>query len=445
MAQPDDPRFLDQWNLYDPTSAGQDVTPDINAPTAWDVTTGTSDTIIAILDSGVDLDHPDLASKIWVNDDETPANGVDDDGNGKVDDVNGWDFVDNDNQPQDESGWGTLMAGIAGAATNNGVGVASIAWNSPVMPVRILTRDELGQARARMDDIVAGIRYAVDNGARIIHIGLYAESLTPDQRATLEAAINAAHDEGVLIVAPVGEHGLADNPTIYPAAFQAVMGVTATDQKKERLSAAGHGSFVDVAAPGVNLLSTLPDNRYEFQFGGTQLAAAHVSGTAALIWAVNPTLTADEVRELIRENADDLGALGYDELYGFGLLNASLAVSATPHLLQINPRELHFEVDEFGVITPPTQKVVNANTSGLTWQAQTQARWLVIEGLAETTPSSVTVSVDPTKIPNCGQYAGTITIQSNQPNQVDGEQSVDVTLEFAQATCATTHLPLLKR
>ncbi|MFQ5857157.1 MAG: S8 family serine peptidase [Anaerolineae bacterium] len=447
LAQPNDPLFTDQWNLYDAGAVGRAVTPDIRAVNAWGVTTGTAETVIAILDSGVDLDHPDLASKIWVNQDEIPDNGVDDDNNGKVDDINGWDFVQNDKRPQDEDGWGTFMAGIAGAATNNGIGVAGIAWNAPIMPVRVLTRDDTGQATARMDDIVEGIRYAVDNRARIIHLGFYIEArfLTSGQLATLEAAVNEAHNAGALLVAPVGDHGLAGNPIVYPAALPAVMGVTATDRSNQRLAAAGHGPFVEISAPGVNLPGPLLDGRYDHVAGGTEVAAPHAAGTAALIWAVNPSLTPDQVRDFLRDTADDLGTVGYDEFYGFGLLNAALALQTTPHILHIAPHELRFLVDEFGVINPPTQKIVNPNTSGLTWQARTQARWLVIEGLTEKTPSSVTLSVDLSTIPNCGRYIGTITVESNQRNRVDGEQTVGVTLSFAKATCEKAYLPLLNR
>jgi subtilisin family serine protease len=447
MAEPDDPLFTDQWNLFDSGATNQATASDINATLAWDVTTGTRDTIIAILDSGVDMDHPDLISKIWVNQDEIPGNDEDDDNNGKVDDVNGWDFANQDDWPQDDTGWGTFMAGIAGAATDNGIGIAGIAWNNPIMPVRVLTRNSVGQATARIDDIVNGIRYAVDNGARVIHLGFFIEEpfLTPDQKTRLEATVNEAHNAGALLVAPVGDRGLAGNPTVYPAALSAVIGVTATDRSRERLSAAGHGWFIELAAPGVNLLGPLPDGRYEPGGTGTEFAAAHVSGVAALIWAVNPSLTPDQVRDIMRDTADDLGTVGYDEFYGFGLLNAALALQTTPHDLRISPHELHFQVDEFGVISPPTQAIINPNTSGLTWQARTNAKWLIIEGLTGKTPSSLTVSVDTSTIPNCDRYTSQILVESNQQNVGNGTQTVEVTLEFAQARCDQVLLPLIKR
>lgn len=443
LAQPNDPFFADQWNLYDPGTHSQAITPDINAPAAWDVTTGTSEMITAILDSGIDLEHPDLTSKIWVNQDEIADNDVDDDNNGKVDDINGWDFVENDNRPQDEAGWGTFMAGLIGAATNNDTGIAGIAWNTPIMPVRVLTRDDVGQATARLEDIVDGVRYAADNGARIIHLGFYIEdrNLTDEQLATLETAINEARDAEVLLIAPVGDHGLDGNPTVYPAALPAVIGVTATDHNTARLAAAGHGTFVEISAPGVNLVGPLLDGRYGQGATGTEFAAPHVAGTAALIWAVNPSLTPAQVRDLMHNTADDLGAPGYDEFYGFGLLNTALALQVTPHLLQISPHELHFQIDELGVITPPTHTIVNLYTGGLTWRASKQARWLEIEGLTETTPSSVTVSVDLSTIPNCGRYTSEIIVESNQQNAVDGEQTVQVTLEFTSKTCHRVYLP----
>lgn len=446
LALVNDPDFSKQWNLHDPTVLDASVTPDIQALAAWDVTTGTSDTIVAVLDTGVDLDHPDLTSKIWTNPGEIPSNGRDDDGNGKVDDVNGWDFVDADNRPDDPTGWGTFMAGIAGAASNNEIGVASVAWNAPILPVRILTRDELGIATASVENIVNGISYAVNNGARIIHLGFYIEAdrLGPGPRALLEEAINAAAGQGAVLIAPVGDLGLSNNPMVYPATFDAVLGVTATDRSMERLSTTGHGLYVDIAAPGVQLYGPVVDGQYDFA-GGTEFAAAHVAGTAALIWAVNPSLSPRQVRDFIRQSADDLGPVGLDEFYGFGLLNTALALQLTPHLLQISPHDLHFHVDEFGSAQPRAQDITNFYTGGLTWRASTQARWLEIEGLTETTPSTVTVSLNLSTIPHCGQYTGQIIAESNQTNRVDGQQVVDVTLEFAKTRCDRVYLSLVTR
>jgi hypothetical protein len=315
------------------------------------------------------------------------------------------------------------------------------------MPVRILTRNELGQATARMSDIVAGIRYAIANGARIIQLGFYVEEnlLTTEQRDLLTTAVNEAYQAGALLVAPVGDRGLSGNPSVYPAALPNVIGVTATDRAKKRLEAAGYGTFVEIAAPGVDLLGPLPEGRYVQGGTGTEFAASHVAGLAALIWAVNPRLTPDQVRDFIRETADDLGSVGYDEYYGFGLLNAALALQMTPHLLQISPHTLHFRVNETGVITPPTQEITNPYTSGLTWQARANARWLVMEGLTDATPSSLTVSIDPSTIPNCGRHVGEIIVEGNQQNVTNGNQTVQVTLEFARAACHKTHLSLLTR
>jgi len=445
--QPDDPLFSQQWNLFTPDAADQGPTPDIQAPLAWDITTGIPNTIIAVLDTGVDLDHPDLGGKIWVNADEIPDNGIDDDGNGYVDDVHGWDFVDGDNLPDDPDGFGTFGAGVAAAATDNGVGIAGIAWRALVMPLRVRTIDDQGRSRANVDDVVAAMDYAREKGARILQFGFYwiAPVLDETARQKLQGAIERAHAAGMLIVAPVGDDAQSGNPAPYPAALSHVLGVTATDRNGDRLEASGFGTFVDLAAPGGQVLGLSPSPPYWTTAVGTEFAVPHVTATAALIWAANPTLTPDEVADLLTQTADDRGPLGRDEFYGFGLLNAALALQETPHWLQVTPLTLRFQVDEMGVVRPPTGTILNPNTGGRTWRATTQTPWLIIEGLTETTPSFVSVSIDRRKIPNCGTYQGEIVVESTQRRAENSPQVVSVVLEFARSRCAKVFLPLLSR
>jgi len=205
---PNDPRWPEQWNMAI-----------IRADLAWEVVTDTHGIVIATLDSGVDLDHPDLEARIWTHPGEVPGNGLDDDGNGKVDDVHGWHFYHvcsysdcwpgENNDVQDRDGHGTHVAGIAAAEANNGIGVAGLAWGALLMPVKVL---EDRYSEAWYSDIAAGMVYATDNGAAIINLSLGGEE--PGQ--TLEEAVAYAHQRGVLLVAAAGND---DGPILYPAAL----------------------------------------------------------------------------------------------------------------------------------------------------------------------------------------------------------------------------------
>lgn len=445
--QPDDPLFPQQWNLFTADAAEGTLTPDIQALRAWDITTGIPEVVIAVLDTGVDREHPDLATKVWTNADEIPGNLIDDDDNGFVDDVNGWDFLDDDNQPDDLDGHGTFNASVAAAASNNGAYIAGIAWRTPVMPLRVGYTDDLGLFHARVDDVVAAIQYAAANGARIIQFGFawMEAELSEAEWEELRQAVEQAHRDGVLLVAPVGDYAVQGSPDPYPASFPQVLGVTATDRFGERLEFASYGGFVDLAAPGSEVPGLFTQPPHWTTAVGTAFAVPHVTGTAALVWAVNPNLTPDQVKEILFQTAEDLGALGRDQFYGFGLLNAALALQETPHLLRITPLNLYFRVSETGVIQPPVQTIVNPNTSGRTWRATTQTPWLVIEGLTETTPSSVSVSIDRRAVLNCGTYQGQIIVESSQARAQNSPQVVQVVLEFARPKCEKLFLPLAVR
>ncbi|WP_322800281.1 S8 family peptidase [Thermoflexus sp.] len=293
---PNDPYYgTDQWNL-----------PKIRAPQAWDVITGSSAVWIAIVDTGVDYTHPDLASaRLWL----------------------GWDFVNNDNNPMDDHGHGTHVAGIAGANTNNGVGVAGVCWGCDLLAVKVLDGGGQGQ-----DSWVAqGIRYAADWGAAfgkrtVINLSLG----SPYFSSVLADAVAYAQGRGALIVAAAGNNGV--NQLFYPAAYPGVIGVAATDSSDQRASFSNFGSHVDIAAPGVSILSTYPvaltppgDLPYAWA-DGTSMAAPHVAGVAGLVWSARPALTADQVCGILLRTAVDLGSPGRDDIYGYGRLNAEAAV-----------------------------------------------------------------------------------------------------------------------
>lgn len=287
----------------------------IEAPAAWDVTTGRSSIVVAILDTGVNLLHEDLAHAAWVNPGEIPGNGVDDDANGFIDDINGWDFAAGDNQITDDHGHGTHVAGIVAARINNGKGIAGLAGNVKIMPVDVF----MGGIGA-YEDLIRAILYATDNGARVINMSLGASSYSRGE----EMAVNYAVDRGVVVVAASGNTGLVQ--THYPAAHEAVIAVAATTADDALASYSTRGSWVDVAAPGSSIYSLSAGGGYRFS-SGTSMATPHVAALAALIVSYNPLLRPPEVRRMIEEGADDLGPLGRDIYYGVGRINAARSLA----------------------------------------------------------------------------------------------------------------------
>ncbi len=285
---------------------------------AWNVTTGRADVVIAVLDTGVEMSHPDLAGGIWTNPDEIAGNRVDDDGNGFVDDVHGWDFADKDNDPSDDYGHGTHVAGIAAARINNGIGIAGMAGGVTIMPVDVF-RGGIGTYA----DLIQAIVYAADNGANIINMSLGALSYSRGE----EAAVDYAWERGVVLVAAAGNQN--NNAWHYPAAHEHVIGVAATDAADNRAYFSSFGPFVAVSAPGLSVMSSILNGGYAYS-SGTSMATPHVSGLAALILSRNPTLTNEQVRALIESTTDDLGDPGWDQYFGYGRINAARALAAVP-------------------------------------------------------------------------------------------------------------------
>lgn len=273
----------------------------IQAEQAWDITTGSPDVIVAVLDTGIDASHPDLAGKL----------------------MPGYDFLNDDPNSADDSGHGTHNAGIIGAASNNGVGVAGIAWSTRIMPLKVLNSSGVGP-----DSVIArGIVHATDRGARVINMSL--GSSTASQ--VLARAVRYAYDKGVLLVAAAGNTANLDNAPIYPAAFEQVLAVGATDEGDKACEFSQHHPYVGVSAPGVHIVSTFWRGAGYGGYvsaSGTSSAAPHVSGLAALIWSVNPSLTNRQVRKILEETVDDLGTPGKDPYYGTGRVNAYKALLA---------------------------------------------------------------------------------------------------------------------
>jgi hypothetical protein len=359
---PNDPLFNQQWYLRS-----------VKAPQGWDIEQGDSTVIIAIIDSGVDTDHPDLFEKIWFNSDEIPNNNVDDDGNGFVDDFNGWDFeksnadpnpdpdgVDNDGDGLGDGGvdHGTSMAGLAAAATNNGEGIAGLGWNCSIMPIKVMNDEGAGYT----DNIAKGIQYAADNGAHVINLSLGSSIPSQIQRD----AIEYAYGKHAIIVAAAGNQG-SDN-FHYLAAFEKVVAVGATGSEADRKSSISNfGIYVDVLAPGGDFNLSPPsemistvfyDPAYGFNHyyrartkegyltAGTSSSAALVSGLMGLVKSQHSDWTNEQViRQVVltADNVDHLN-LGFEGMLGSGLINAYRA------LAEMNPAEIAPKIKLIGNI-----------------------------------------------------------------------------------------------
>ena len=299
-------------------------------PGAWAIEKGNPEVIIAVVDTGFDYTHEDLASQTWINVDEIPNNGIDDDNNGYIDDVHGWDFSqmpssdgnensqNGDNDPIDESGHGTHVAGIIGAAVDNDVGIAGVAWNCTLMPIR-----GAGVAGIRDNRSAAAIVYAVDNGARVINMSWGGR----ERSFLLRDVVDYAYARGVLMVAASGNESKGDS--IFPAGYRKVISVAATEQHKQKFYQSNFGASIDIGAPGNVILSTHINNRYR-TLSGTSMATAHVSGVAALIISKRPSLTHEEVRQILLSTTDPITES--PELVGAGNLNAARALMASSSL-----------------------------------------------------------------------------------------------------------------
>lgn len=384
---PDDTLFDCQWHLnntgQDPPGGTQDS--DIDAPEGWDLETGSSDIIIAVIDSGIDLDHPDLDSNIWVNTGEIPGNQSDDDDNGFVDDVYGWDFSANpeDGVPDDIYGHGTACAGLIAAEGNNDAGVSGVVWNSKVMGLRIF--GDTGTYAGDLD-VAAAILYAANNGAHVLSCswggGPPSDSIIS---AIKEARNEGRNGKGCIVVFSSGNNGSA--PVVFPGYLKEVISVAAVSEDGLAYNWNNDGWELEVVAPSGNrgtgdeaegnICTTdirgsaglndqmdqddddLEDADYTIRMGGTSASCPQVAGLAALLLSQNPELTAAQVQSLIMATADDGGASGYDGDFGWGRINVYRALATATALATPGPSRflLHDSegkgvagIDEFGFL-----------------------------------------------------------------------------------------------
>jgi subtilisin family serine protease len=305
----------------------------IEAPAAWEITKGAG-VVVAVVDSGIDLNHPDINDNLWTNAGEIPNDFQDNDGNGFVDDVYGWNFANENNNPYDDVGHGTHVAGTIAAEGNNGLGIVGVAWQSKVMAVK-----GLGTMGGYSYMLAGALRYAVDNGADVINNswgGMFFSQTVAD-------AVAYAHGRGAVLVASAGNDYANVVSFVYPAALPEVITVSASDTNDQKADFSNFGPEIEVAAPGGNSQSDpWPDNILSLKaplartyptvgsnltrLRGTSMAAPHVSGVAALILARHPSYSNEDVRRLLLMSVDDVDAPGFDNNTGYGRINAYRAV-----------------------------------------------------------------------------------------------------------------------
>ena len=347
-ATPNDPLYGPyNWGLNNTGQTGGKADADIDAPEAWNTTTGNGSVVVGVIDSGVDYTHPDLTGNMWRNPGEIAGNSIDDDRNGYTDDVYGWDFFNNDSNPMDDNGHGTHVAGTIAASGNNGIGVAGVAWNAKVMALKFLGADGSGSMSAAL----AAINYATKMRTQYgINVRVTNNSWGGGgYSSSLFNAINQSAQAGILFVAAAGNggaDGIGDNNDVtpeYPASYNVanVLSVAATDHNDNLATFSNYGAnWVDLAAPGVNIASTAAGGGYVYM-SGTSMATPHVSGAAALAFSHNPSATYQQVRSALMNGVDKLSNLTGKMVSG-GRLNAhkTLLNMAPPVTLPAAPSAL---------------------------------------------------------------------------------------------------------
>lgn len=332
----DDPKISNQWGLHNDGSFSPYSVEgaDVKAFEAWDYTTGSEDIIVAILDSGINYSHSEFNDRIYINTPELGNNGIDDDGNGYIDDYHGWDLTNGDNQADDDHGHGTCVAGILAANGNNGFGTAGLDWNCKILPVKVLDENNNGLYL----DWIEGIYYAVDMGVNVINMSLVFSSY----REAFEEAVIYANDNNVTIVAAMGNTG--DDFLWYPAAHPTTIAVGSSKYNDLRSNFSNYGDHIDVIAPGEDIQALSPTNSgFNGYWEGTSMATPLVSGLVTLMLSMDSTLTPEEIKNLINTYADDqVGGSqdtpGWDPYYGNGRLNAKRTLEYLNNILSV--REL---------------------------------------------------------------------------------------------------------
>jgi len=328
--RPNDPSYGSLWGLEK-----------IHMPRVWSSTAGTGGVVVAVFDTGMDLTHPDLSANLWINPGETEGNASDDDGNFYVDDISGWDFYDNDNDPSDAQQHGTHVAGTVGAVGNNGIGVAGVGWNIRLLPIKFFGYNSSGQLEGYTDDAVSGMYYVIDLARRGVPVRVTNHSWGGTGESTLlKDVFRIAGNYGIVHIAAAGNGtGVERDNDLYPhypASYDlsnivAVANTTASDGLS---SSSYYGAIsVDLGAPGESILSTIPVGGYGYK-SGTSMASPHVAGALALVFDLFPDMSWQEARELLFAGVDPLASLN-------GLCATGGRLNVYKMLAQVAPQIMH--------------------------------------------------------------------------------------------------------
>jgi subtilisin family serine protease len=394
---PNDLSFGQQWGMnntgqliiYGTTQSSGKPDADIDLPEAWNITRGSRDTIIAIIDTGVDLTHPDLASKL----------------------VPGFNFITTSNPPQDDGGHGTHVAGTAAAATNNATGVAGVCWECRIMPIKAL-----GVNAGSTTTVSAAIRYAVDHGAHVINLSLGG----PAGNETLLSAVRYAYAANVPIVAAMMNEG--SSVAYYPAAYPETIAVGSTDKMDLRSDFSSYGNHIDLSAPGSEILSTywVSPNQHSYAYlWGTSMATPHVAGVLGLMRSIAPSKSIEELRSILRASADDLGTPGWDIFYGAGRLNAYRALQLSANSITsltisgpviLKPGETASFTAHVGPISADTPITYSWEVTGQTIRTATTATLSSLATYSWSTPGAKTIRVTASNVSSSKTTTTTVYI-----------------------------------
>ena len=350
VATPNDPRYAELWGMNNTGQTGGTPDADIDAPEAWNTGTG-NNTLVAVVDTGIDYNHEDLVGNVWVNPGEIADNGIDDDGNGYTDDIHGIDVVNSDSDPKDDNDHGTHCSGTIAAVGNNGIGVVGVCWSARIMGLKFLSAGGYGYTSGAIECI----DYGTMMGARVMNNswggGGYSQALYD--------AIERANQSNIVFCAAAGNAAAnTDVSPHYPSAYTNanIIAVAASDRTDSLSSFSSYGATsVDLAAPGSAILSTIADDRYT-AWNGTSMATPHCSGAAALLFSVNSQLTAAQVKASIINNVDPKPAFTGKTVTG-GRLNVAQAMES---IYGISFDKSYYFTDSWALIT-----LTDTNVAGL--------------------------------------------------------------------------------
>jgi subtilisin family serine protease len=402
---PDDSRFLHQWSLQRSAEGG------IDAEQAWDLARGSISIVVGVIDTGIDYNHPDLGPNIWTNPGEIAGNGIDDDHNGYIDDVHGWDFANNDSNPMDDHFHGTHVAGTIGAATNNAAGVAGVCWNVRLMALKFLNASGSGY----ISDATEALHYANNRGVALTNNSWGGGSYTQSFADELGAARNAG---SIFIAAAGNSSSNSDYWPSYPAGYDLdnVVAVAAVDHFGSLAYFSNYGAAtVDLAAPGVGILSTLPTAMTSAMAGyglstgygslnGTSMAAPHVAGVCGLVKAFRPSLTYGQILNTLYAGGERLNSLS-DKIATGARLNANRSLESLNGLLISPFGNLIYSGPTAGpfAASPNQWLLSNPGASPVSWSASSDQAWATVSPASGTLAPGQTAVV----VGNIGVSANT--------------------------------------